>query len=99
MKKTSRKSNTFTDALAKELQFAVLTKTGRIQILVKPKPKQLRKRGKRGWHLFGTVDQQTDSRQLLDDIVQKALVAMEGVDGANGRAEERRKAIKSPAEE
>jgi hypothetical protein len=98
MKKTSRKSNTFTDALAKKLQFAVLTKTGRIQILVKPKPKQLRKRGKRGWHLFGTVDQPTDSRRLLDEIVQKALSAAEGVDEADGRPEERPKAAKSPAE-
>lgn len=98
MKKTSRRTNTFTDALAKKLQFAVLTKTGRIQILVKPKPKQLRKRGKRGWHLFGTVDQPTDSRQLLDEIVQKALSEAEGVDERNGRAQEEPKAARSPAE-
>jgi hypothetical protein len=99
MKKTSRKTNNFADALATELQFAVLTKPGRIQILVEPTPKQLRKRGKRGWQLFGTVDQQSDSRQLLDEILQKALFAAENADGATGRKQKRLKAAKAPAKE
>src|SRR5207244_4391930 len=42
----------FTDALAMNVRYAILTKKGRLEILVKPNAKQLRKRGKKGWHLF-----------------------------------------------
>lgn len=68
----------FVDVLAMEIHYAVLTKGGRIQVLVKPSPKELRKRGRRGWHLFGTVDSDVDAHQLLVEKVQQALTEMEG---------------------
>jgi hypothetical protein len=99
MKETTRKTNNFADVLATELKFAVLTKPGRIQILIEPTPKQLRKRGKRGWQLFDTVDQQMNSRQLLDEILKRALLAMENANGATGRKAKKLKAAKAPAKE
>src|SRR5438270_8180356 len=73
MKKTTRKTKNFADALATEMHFAVLTKIGRVQILVKPTAKDLRKRGKRGWQLCGTVDYQTDAVAVLDELIKKAI--------------------------
>jgi hypothetical protein len=78
MKKSARQKHNFVDVLATELQYAVLTKPGRIQILVRPKAKQLRKRGKRGWRLFGSVDHRTNSKQALDAILKEAILEAEG---------------------
>jgi len=77
MKKTNGKSKNFVDALATDMQFAVLIKTGRVQILVKPSAKELRKRGRRGWKLFGTVDDQTRAAAALDEIIKKAILEVE----------------------
>jgi hypothetical protein len=81
MKKSSRQKNNFADVLATELQFAVLTKPGRVQILVHPSAKQLRKRGKRGWRLFGSVDDHLNSEKALDEIVKEALAEVENEEG------------------
>ncbi len=99
MKKTLRKTNNFADVLATEPQFAVLTKTGRIQILVKPTAKQLRKRGQRGWQIFGTVDQQTDAERILAQLVQRAISEVESADGATGNKEKKLKTAKAPAKQ
>jgi hypothetical protein len=80
MKKNTRQKNNFADVLASELQFAVLTKPGRIQILVHPTAKQLRKRGKRGWRLFGSVDDHSNSEKTLDEIVKEAILEAETED-------------------
>jgi hypothetical protein len=69
--------NNFADALAMNLRYAVLTKNGRIQVLVKPTAKQLRKRGKRGWHLFRTIESQVDAARLLEECFQQALAEVE----------------------
>jgi hypothetical protein len=74
--KNANKKN-FADVLAMDIRYAVLSKKGRIQILVKPTAKELRKRGKRGWHLFAAVDSQADAEQLLLDAFQRALSQME----------------------
>ena len=81
MKKSARQKHNFVDVLATELAFAVLTKPGRVQILVQPTAKQLRKRGKRGWRLFGSVDQHTNPQQALDEILKEALLEVEGQTG------------------
>ena len=73
MKNGLKNKNNFTDALAMDVRYAVLTKERRIQILIKPSAKQLRKRGKRGWHLFSTIDSGVDSASLLNDAVARAL--------------------------
>jgi hypothetical protein len=56
MKTKSKEKHNYVDALETEHLYAVLTKPGRIQILVHPTAKQLRKRGKKGWCLSSTVD-------------------------------------------
>ncbi len=99
MKKAARNTNNFTDALATEMQFAVLTKTGRIQILVRPTAKQLRKRGTRGWHLFGTVDVQADARQILDETLKRAIGEVEAEEGVADNKLKRMKARKATARE
>jgi len=68
-----KNKNNFTDVLAMDVRYAVLTKNRRIQILVKPTARQLRKRGKRGWHLFSTVDSNPESGQLLNEALARAL--------------------------
>jgi hypothetical protein len=76
----------FADALAMNIRYVVLTKEGRIQVLVKPTAKQLRKRGKRGWHLFRTVESQADAPRLLEESFQQALAEMESSESSgNGK--------------
>ena len=69
--------NNFTDALAMSVRYAVLTKKGRLEVLVKPTAKQLRKRGKKGWHLFRIIDSQTEAARLLEEGFQSALAEVE----------------------
>jgi hypothetical protein len=80
---TKTKGNNFCDSLGKmNLRYAVLTKEGRIQILVNPRPRQLRRRGKRGWHLVQAIDGEPNARDLLDSVLQTILQELEatGVD-------------------
>jgi hypothetical protein len=79
-------NNNFTDALAMNVRYAVLTKNGRIQILVKPTAKGLRKRGQKGWHLFHTIDSQADAARVLEDSFRRALKEIEsGSSSTNGK--------------
>ncbi|HLJ92744.1 MAG TPA: hypothetical protein VKU02_06055 [Gemmataceae bacterium] len=77
--KTKAKNHTnYVDALENENHYAVLTKLGRIQILVQPTAKRLRKRGKRGWRLFGTVNNgSADASPILMMTIQRAIQEME----------------------
>jgi hypothetical protein len=69
--------NNFADVLGMNVRYAVLIKDQRIQILVKPTAKQLRKRGIKGWHLFRTIDSQTKAAHLLEESFQNALAEIE----------------------
>jgi hypothetical protein len=61
-------NNDLADVVAiMKMRYAVLTKKSRIEVLVKPTAKQLRKRGKRGWQLFCTIDCRTDAARLLEE--------------------------------
>ena len=79
MKNGLKNKNNFTDALAMDVRYAVLTKNRRIQIMVKPKARDLRKRGKRGWHLFSVVDSNPEASQLLNEALVRALAETERV--------------------
>jgi hypothetical protein len=83
--------NNFVDALATAMHYAVLTKNGRIQILIRPRPKQLRKRGQRGWQLFGTIDSEAEADVLLNDMLKRALRELQ----SNGAEREKPKKIKA----
>jgi hypothetical protein len=77
MKTKAKNKNSYVDALENDHLYAVLTKQGRIQILIQPTAKQLRKRGKRGWHLFSTVDNGLpDAGSILTETVQRAIQGM-----------------------
>ena len=80
MKQRHKNNNSFTDALAMDVRYALLTKAGRIQILIKPSAKKLRKRGKKGWHLFSTVESRVDATQLLNEAIARALAEVERTD-------------------
>jgi hypothetical protein len=71
-------NNNFADVLAMTVRYAVLTKDSRIEVLVKPTPKQLRKRGKKGWHLFRTIDSDSDAAHLLEESFRSAVAEIEG---------------------
>jgi hypothetical protein len=97
MTKDHSNKNNFVDALAMEVRYAVLTKGSRIQLLIKPTPKELRKRGRRGWHLFGTVNSQVDARQVLDETLHSAISEVEAagtpVDGKAKKAKAAKAAV------
>src|SRR5258708_6738213 len=95
MKNGLKNKNNFTDALAMDVRYAVLTKKSRVQILIKPSAKQLRKRGKRGWHLFSTVESSADSGTLLNEAVTRALGEAERVDERPAPKEPKDKSSKS----
>ena len=82
-----KSKNNFVDALATAMRYAVLTKDGRIQILIRPKPKQLRKRGQRGWQLFGTIDSEVDADVELEEMIKSALGELEN----RGRGRDKQK--------
>jgi hypothetical protein len=82
--------NNFADAVAMNVRYAVLTKKSRVEILVKPTAKQLRKRGKKGWHLFRAIDSQADALPLLEDGFKGALAEIEG----NGRSANGKKKLR-----
>jgi hypothetical protein len=44
------------DVLAKELDHVVLVKENRLQAIVRPSKKQLRRRGKRGWSVVTAIE-------------------------------------------
>lgn len=73
MKNTSQSKTHFADALGRTLEFAVLTKKSRIQVLVKPSDKRLRKCGKRQWQLFGTVEGDHNARSTFLKMIQSAV--------------------------
>ena len=76
---TNAKNNTnYVDALETEHRYAVVTKRGRVQLLLQPTIKQLRKRGQRGWRLFSTVDNGfPDADPILTLTIQGAIQEME----------------------
>jgi hypothetical protein len=79
------KGENFCDSLGKmSLRYVVLTKEDRVQILVNPTQKQLRKRGKRQWRLVQAIDGEPDARKTLQEIVMAVVHDMEA--DTNGEA-------------
>src|SRR5216683_2127419 len=95
MGKGTKDRNNFVDALDRENRYAVLVKSGRVQILVRVTAKQLRKRGKRGWQLFGTVDDATDAWQILTKTIQGAIESLESLDEATEKRRKKQKRSKT----
>jgi hypothetical protein len=88
-------TNHFADALGRALRYAVLTKSGRIQILVKPTTKELRRRGRRGWQLFGTVEGDDGALATLLEVVQQAVSGMEAATDTAGHDGKKPKGAKA----
>lgn len=69
----------FTDALGKDLTFVVLRKKNRLQVLYRPRKKQVRERGKKGWNLLAAIDHsEKEERQLLDRLLEGFLNDLTG---------------------
>ena len=78
MKTKTKNHANYVDALGNEHLYAVLTKRGRIQIMVQPSAECLRKRGKTGWRLFSTVDNGfSDAGPILMATIQDAIQGLE----------------------
>jgi hypothetical protein len=77
MKKHANGKANFADVLERDNRYVVLTKGARVQVLVEPSAKQLRRRGKRGWHLFSAVDHHDTAGHDLAEAVQKAVAEIE----------------------
>jgi hypothetical protein len=88
MKTDLQSKNHFADALGTALHYAVLTKRGRVQILVTPSAKELRRRGKREWRLFGMVEGNDDAELTLMEMVQRAI---QEIESARGTADNEKK--------
>jgi hypothetical protein len=98
MKNEHGNGNNYVDALDRENGYAVLTKKGRVQVLIHPTAKQLRKRGKRGWQLFQTIDIAAASEPTLMEIIQEAIAALEGASKERGGKKKRQHAVKAAAQ-
>jgi hypothetical protein len=97
MKTKGKDKHNYVDALENEHVYAVLSKQGRIQILVQPTVKQLRKRGKRGWRLFSTVDNGLpDAGSILTETIQRAIQELDstGATVENNGKKPKSKAVK-----
>jgi hypothetical protein len=72
----SRTQN-WVDVLDKELDSVVLVKGNRLQVIVHPTQKQLRRRGKRNWSLAAEVSPagQTNGEGVLSQELQEAVLA------------------------
>ena len=96
--KDTQSLNHFADALGRALHYAVLTKSGRIQVLVKPTHKELRKRGKRGWQLFATVEGDDKAMPTLVEMVQRAVTGMEATSDTADQDGKKPKAAKAASD-
>jgi hypothetical protein len=97
---TQAKNNAnYVDALETEHLYAVVTKRGRIQLLLQPTIKQLRKRGKRGWRLLSTVDHGfPDAKPILTVTIQGAIQEMENTGARAENNGKKRKPVKADSE-
>jgi hypothetical protein len=84
MTKRAKNGDNFVDALDSNHRYVVLTKTGRIQILIRPTAKQMRQRGKRGWQLYRTLASSADAGQSLLATIQDAIWEAESTGEAAG---------------
>jgi hypothetical protein len=90
MKTRQKNKINYVDALQNEHLYAVLTKQGRIQILVQPTITRLRQRGQRGWRLFNTVDNGlADAGSILAETIRRAVQEMDAT-GAPARSNGRK---------
>jgi len=64
------------DLISNDLAFVVLSKGNRVQVLVRPNEKQLRRRGKRGWSLLTAIHMSDSSngQMPLPDELREAIM-------------------------
>jgi hypothetical protein len=76
----------WTDVLSQKADYVLLKKNNRLQILVRPDHKQLRRRGKRSWVLVAAIQTATESNghgeppDELREAVLQALVELTSAD-------------------
>ena len=80
------------DVLDRDSAFVVLTKQNRLQVIVRPSRKQLRRRGKRGWEVAAAIDAVGGSGPApaaLREAIAEVLEVLHG--GREGKKKARRK--------
>src|SRR5262245_44441771 len=95
----SRAQN-WVDALDKDLDAVVLVKGNRLQVIVRPSQKQLRRRGKRNWSLAGEFGPSpaTNGAGPLSPELREAVLDARG-DLAGGGPKKKRRRRAAPAGE
>jgi hypothetical protein len=85
------------DVLGKELGYAVLTKGKRLQVLVRPGQKQLRRRAKRHWSVIAVGEASPGENghaappDTLYEEVRQALAGLAGGEAKPSRADKKKK--------
>lgn len=72
----------WTDVLAREPAFVVLTRQNRLQIIVRPSRKQLRRRGQRGWDVAAAIDDDGGGGPVPPELREAVVQALEALDDA-----------------
>lgn len=70
------KALNWADVLNRKLDFVVLHKENRVQVLVRPTQKQMRRRGKRSWKVAAAIDalDETNGHASLPRALQDAVL-------------------------
>jgi hypothetical protein len=71
----------FMHALVQGFRYAVFTRNGRVQVLVQPTGKQVRKRARRGWNLLKAIaGTPQEAWRQLQDTLRRALPGPDAAD-------------------
>jgi hypothetical protein len=75
------KGLSWTDVLAREPAFVVLVRQNRLQVIVRPGQKQLRRRGQRGWAVAAAIDAAAGGGPVPPELREAVVQALEALDG------------------
>src|SRR5262245_16392394 len=96
-----REALNWADVLDRELDYAVLAKGNRLQVIVRPSRKQLQRRGKRGWSAVAALDAPDGQGRgglpaALEESVLEALKTLtSGVSPSTKKSGKKKQATKS----
>jgi hypothetical protein len=69
-----KNTGSWVDVLGKEVAYVVVAKANRVQVLVHPTARQLRRRGKRNWSLVHAFNKTDNHGPGLPDEVRDAVM-------------------------
>jgi hypothetical protein len=69
-----KNTGSWVDVLGKEVAYVIVTKANRVQVLVHPNARQLRRRGKRNWSLVAAFHKSEEGPTSLPAEVRDAVL-------------------------